>query len=292
MQAARVRLVAVISAWGTIPLIVREVDLPAVAIVFARVGLAALGLGLVIAVAGRGAARGPRLLSIKPGRCALVATTLAVHWCALFAAYQRAPVGTVLFIVYLAPVGIALLAPSMLGETMHRRTLAALAIALAGFALLAGPAVDAAGADGLALAGVASALFVALVVWSTPLAEAYGGLRLAFLEMAGATIVLLPVAVLADWGRPQPEWAWLLVLGLGHSAIGIAVYLDSLAVVGATATGIAGYIEPASAALFAWLVLHERPGLATVAGGVLIFGAGALVVRAPAALEVPVDVSR
>lgn len=287
VRRAHLTLAAVTSAWGTIPLVVREVDLPAPAVVFARTGLAAAGLAVVLAVH---RSSGPALLSFRPRRCLLVAATLAVHWCALFAAYGRAPIGTVLFIVYLAPVAIAAVAPSVLGEAITRHTLLALGVAVAGFALLAGPAVDSAGPDGLALAGFAAVSFAALIVWSTPLAEHYGGLKLAFIELGGAAALLLPVALATSWGAPRPEWAWLLVLGLGHTAIGTTAYLGALARAGATTTGILGYIEPAAAVLFAWLLLDERPRPATIAGGVLIVGAGVLVVRSPQPLEVPVDV--
>lgn len=287
MRRAHLVLAAVTSVWGTIPLIVREVDLPAPAVVFARVGLASLGLGVALLL-GRGA--GPRLLSYRPGRCVLISGILAVHWCALFAAYGRAPIGTVLFIVYLAPVGIAALAPVVLGERLTRRVLVSLAVALAGFALLAGPAVESAGRDGLALAGFAALSFAALVVGSKPLAQHYGGVRLAFLEMAGAAVFLLPVAATTTWGEPRLDWAWLLVLGLVHTGIGVALYLGALSMVGATTTGIMGYVEPASAVAWAWLLLGERPRLATMIGGVLIFAAGALAVRTPVPLEVPVDV--
>ena len=291
MRRAHLVLAVVTASWGTIPLVVREVDLPAAAIVFARVGLASIGLAVALAVT-RDRRSGPALLSFRPARCILVSGTLALHWCALFAAYQRAPVGTVLFIVYLAPVGIAVVAPSALGEELGRRTVVALAVAVAGFVLLAGPAVDRTGGAGLALAAFAAVSFVALVVWSKPLAAQYGGLRLAFIELGGAAMFLLPVAALAGWGSPQPEWAWLLVLGLGHSAVGIALYFAALPLVGATTTGIMGYLEPASAVMWAWLVLGERPGPATVVGGGLIFFAGLLAVRGPGTVEVPVDVSR
>ena len=53
---------------------------------------------------------GPRLLSVLPWHCVAAAVILAFHWLALFAAYKRAPAGTVILLVYLAPVGIAAVA--------------------------------------------------------------------------------------------------------------------------------------------------------------------------------------
>jgi DME family drug/metabolite transporter len=292
--------VAVFVGWGTIPLLVRHVHLPAAAIVFSRLAIAALALGLVLLVQrARRPADGPKpvpLFAVRPGLCVLTQLTLAGHWLALFAAYNRAPSGTVILIVYLAPVGVAALAPRTLGETVNRATLVALAVAGAGFLLVAAPAVESSSATGLVLAATAAVLFVVLVLVSKPLAESYGGLRLAFMEMSGAAVVLAPFALLAHWGPARPAWAWLLVLGLVHTAVGIAVYLAALARVPATQVAILGYLEPAAVVLFGWLFLSESLSVGTVLGGLLIVVAGVLVIRAgrpvPTPVEVPVGVPR
>jgi drug/metabolite transporter (DMT)-like permease len=277
-------LVAVCSSWGSIPLVVRHVDLPATALVFARVALAAAGLGGVLALQRGGA--GPALFSYRPVRCLATAALLAGHWVAFIAAYQRAPVGTVILIVYLAPVGVAALAPRMLGEEVGTRTWAALALALTGFLLVVRHTTGGASASGLVLAGIASASFVVLMIVSKPLAEAYGGLRLAFMELAGATVVLAPVAATAAWGPPRATWGWLLVLGLGHTALGLGLYLRALGRIPATQVAILGYFEPASAVVCGWLFLSETPRPLALVGGVLILVAGALVVAPARPVEV------
>lgn len=287
MRRASLVLVAVCTAWGSIPVVVRHVDLPATGIVFARVALGAAGLGALLLLR---SPPGPAVFSHRPLRCGATAALLAAHWVAFIAAYQRAPVGTVILIVYLAPVGVALLAPRLLGETVGPRLWAALVVALAGFVLIAARTVERAGGTGLLLAGFASASFVVLLLVSKPLSEVYGGVRLAFMELAGATVVLLPVAATSAWGRPQASWAWLLVLGLGHTALGLGLYLWALARVPATQAAILGYLEPAAAVLSGWLFLGEAPGARTLIGGVLILLAGALVVapaRVPEVDRVP-----
>jgi drug/metabolite transporter (DMT)-like permease len=278
-----------------------KVDLPSTLIVAIRLWTAAICLGAVLTVqewrhrrvrqgrisggggdGGGGGGGGPgvgvvgpaRLLSFRPFRCALTAVTLGCHWLALFAAYKRAPAGTVILIVYLAPIGVAALAPRMLGERLGRRTIGALAAAVAGFALLAAPTVHAAGATGLILSLIAAALFVALILLSKSLAPVYGGLRLAFMELAGAGLVLIPVAMATAWPTPKAAWLWVIVLGVVHTALGITLYLSVLAEIPATDVGILGYLEPVVVVLAAWLWLGQRPALATVAGGLLVVAAG------------------
>jgi drug/metabolite transporter (DMT)-like permease len=274
-------LVAVCSFWGSIPIIAREVDLPAPAIVFIRVWVAAAGIALVLAAghfrAPRTAERRP-LLSYKPGLAAASGVLLAIHWTAMFAAYQRAPVDTAVFVIFLAPVGVAVLAPRALGERVTMRTGVALCVALIGFALVAGPTMRGAAAAGIAWAGASALTFVALVLVSKPLAAVYGGLRLTLIEMVGAGVVLIPVAAAQSWGSPQAAWAWVVVLGLAHTAVGITLYFSALARVPATHVGILGYLEPVAAVLLAWMLLSDTPRLSTLLGGALIVGAGAFIV--------------
>jgi drug/metabolite transporter (DMT)-like permease len=288
-------LIVVCSGWGTIGLVVRAVDLPAAAITSARVWVGALGLGLVIAATGAGPGGrrvGPPLFSYQPRRVVFTGTILAVHWLSFIAALQHAPIGTVVLIVFLGPIGVALGAPHVLGERSSPRTLAALALAVAGFALVAAPGVRSAGLLGPALALLAAVLLVALVLASKPLAAVYGGLRLAFLELAVASVALVPVGLTAGWGGPRLDWLWLLVLGLVHTALGVSLYLAALARVPAVHAGILGYLEPAGAVGCGWLFLHEQPGPATVVGAVLIVAAGLLVVRAGAARPEVIGVPR
>ena len=294
-------LLVVCSGWGTIGLVVRAVDLPAAAITSGRVWVGALGLGVVLLATGGhkpgpagpgghkpgpagpgGDKQSPGLLSYQPGRVGLTGAILAVHWLSFIAALQHAPIGTVVLIVFLGPIGVALGAPRVLGERSSPRTLAALALAVGGFLLVAAPGVRSAGLLGPALALLAAVLLVALVLVSKPLAEVYGGLRLAFLELAVAGVVLLPAGLTAGWGAPELDWLWLVVLGLVHTALGVSLYLAALARVPAVHAGILGYLEPAGAVACGWLFLDEHPGPATAAGALLIVAAGLLVVRAGA----------
>jgi drug/metabolite transporter (DMT)-like permease len=276
-------LSGVTAGWGTIPVLAGLVQMPSALVVAARLWTAALCLGGAVLWRRRrdrrmGRVSHPELLSFRPGLCVWVAAVLAVHWLALFAAYHRAPAGTVILIVYLAPIGVAAVAPRLLGERLDARTIAALLAATAGFALVAGPTVRAAGAGGLVLSLIAAGLFVVLIVLSKPLAEVYGGLQLAFIEMAGAGLLLIPVAVFTRWPRPAPSWLWLLVLGVVHTGIGISIYLAALADLPATHVGILGYLEPVGVVVCAWVFLAQRPAVETVLGGVLVVGAGVTIV--------------
>ena len=130
----------------------------------------------------------------------------------------------------------------------------------------------------MALSLLAAVLFAFLIVLSKPLAEIYGGLQVAFLEMAGAGLLLIPVVAFAHWPHAGPSWLWLLVVGVVHTGLGITLYMGALAELPATHVGILGYLEPVGVVLCAWIFLAQRPTVETVLGGVLVVGAGVAIV--------------
>ncbi len=165
-------------------------------------------------------------------------------------------------------------------EHLDARTIGALALAVAGFVLMSGRALQSSGAVGLALALGAAVTFVVLVLVNKPLADSYGGVRAAQMQMTGAGILIAPVVAFSvHLPSPAPAWLWLVVLGVIHTGLAIAVYLTALSIIGATTTGVLGYLEPATAVLWAWLVLNESPATVTLVGGAAILVAGLLVVR-------------
>lgn len=279
-QRAMYALIATTTTWGTVPLIVRTVDLPAAAVVAARFWFGALFLtGVLMWERRRLRPSGPAVWSVARGRAVAVCVTLAVHWLCEIGAYSYAPVGTALFIVFLAPIGIAALAPRVLGEHIDRNTVIALALAAGGFAFMSRNALQASGATGIVLSVAGAITFVMLVLLNKPLADTYGGIRAAQMQMTGAAVLIIPFVVAADIPSPEASWLWLIVLGIVHTGVAIAVYLSVLRIVGATVTGVLGYLEPTTAVVWAWLVLGEDPSAATLVGGAAILGAGLLVVR-------------
>ncbi len=279
-QRATYALIATTTTWGTVPLIVRTVDLPAAVVVAARFWFGALFLtGVLVWERRRARPSGPPVWSVARGRGVAVCFTLVVHWLCEIGAYSYAPVGTALFIVFLAPIGIAAFAPRVLGEHIDRQTILALALAVGGFAFMSRSALEASGGTGIALSVAGAVTFVMLVLLNKPLADTYGGVRAAQMQMTGAALLIVPFVAVADIPSPNASWLWLIVLGVVHTGVAIAVYLSVLRVVGATVTGVLGYLEPATAVVWAWLVLGEAPSAATLVGGVAILGAGLLVVR-------------
>ena len=201
----------------------------------------------------------------------------AAHWLLLVAAQQRAPIGTVMLVMYLSPVLVAVLATRLLHERVTPTTRVALVLAAAGLALLAHP--EQGGVLGIALAVSAGVTFAVLTVLSKLLVADLGGTWLALSNLTIAAIVVTPFALAAPWGPPEASWGWLLVLGLGLTAVLDPVYLVLLDRLPATTASVLLYFEPLSALVLGWMVLGEPASAATGLGGALVVGAGILVLR-------------
>ena len=281
-RVAGLGIAAISLAWGTVGVIVKEVDLPAVAIVQVRTALAVPTLGLFLLVARRWLPGTPfRRRTLVRAVCGGV--LVAAHWVCFFAAFKRAPVGTVLLITFLAPVLIAVAAPVLLGERVDRRTIAGLVLGLAGSALVVGgPGGSGTTTAGLVLAFLAAVSYAGLVLMLKPVAETHGGVRVALVEMAVATVVLVPFTLTSGATAPPAEdWALLAVLGVVLTGAFLGIYYSCLARVPATEAGVLSYLEPAAGVVFGWWLLGEPLTVGTVAGGILIVVAGVLVLFAP-----------
>ena len=281
-RPAGLGLAAISAAWGTVGVIVKEVDLPAVAIVQARTAIAVPTLALALLL-GRRWLPGVAFRRRSLLRAALGGVLVAAHWVCFFAAFKRAPVGTVLLITFLAPVFLAVAAPVLIGEQVARRTVVGLALGLSGSILVVGaPGGSGTTTAGLVLAFLAAVSYAGLVLLMKPVAEVHGGVRVALVEMSVAAVVLVPFTLTSGATAPDAaEWRLLLVLGVVLTGLFLAVYYSCLARVPATEAGVLSYLEPAAGVLFGWWLLGEGLTVGTVAGGILIVVAGIVVLFGP-----------
>ncbi len=265
--------------WGFVGILVRWVNLPGKepVVVFWRELIGAATLLLVVLVTRRF-----RDLRVPRMRLLLLANSciLAVHWVLLFKAYDRLPISDAIFIVYLAPVLVAALAPFFLKEKLERNTVLALGISLAGMALISFGGGSAHHLDGLGLvyALIASLLFAFLILTLKKLREGLPTLTISLYGIVIGTLVLLPFAAVGGYHITGKGWASIAVLGVILVAFTSIIYVHAARGVKAQHIGILAYLEPVSATLLAAIFLGEHPGWNGVVGGLMIIAAGILVV--------------
>jgi drug/metabolite transporter (DMT)-like permease len=269
-------LAAVAVTWGAIPLIVRA-DVPASHLVAARVWFGAVALVAISAALGRF-----RLPDRHRGRIALAGTILAVHWMAFFLAVKTTTVAVALAVLYLGPVLAAAASPRLLGESLTRRTRAGLGLALAGTLLVLRPGGGATVAG--VTAGAAAALtMAALFLVGKPAARDLRGLTVATGELIVAGVLLSPFAVRA-LQESRSAWPEMLLLGVVFTGIAGVVFWTTMGRLPVATVGVLMYLEPASAVLWAAVVLGE-PADPVVWTGVALVLAGGIVAATEATRE-------
>ncbi|MEU9513753.1 DMT family transporter [Micromonospora sp. NPDC048169] len=260
----------------------------AVAVVIARVGIAALVLAVpaVLALRGRWEVLRRNAFSVVLFGLLGVATAQACF----FNAVRYLPVGVALLLEYL---GIVLVVGWMWlahGQRPRLLTVAGSVTALCGLVLV----LDLTGAGRLDPVGV---------LWGLGAGVGLAG----YFVIAGRTDARLPSVVMASGGMAVGALALLLLGGIGALPLtagtadvtfgghrvswlvpvaglsliaAVVAYLAGVAstrLLGARLSSFVGLTEVMFAVLIAWLVLDELPGLIQLAGGVLILGGVALV---------------
>jgi drug/metabolite transporter (DMT)-like permease len=85
-----------------------------------------------------------------------------------------------------------------------------------------------------------------------------------------AAATLVPAALVGGvplWGFSGETWFWLWAVTLGPQILGHTVLNWALRYVQASVISGTILVEPVVSALLAWLILSEKPGLATLLGG-------------------------
>jgi drug/metabolite transporter (DMT)-like permease len=290
-RAGTVEIITCTLAWGTIGSIVDRISLPSSVIVFFR-----LFLGFIVVFAWL-AVRG-RLVDLRirarPVVLIVSGVVLGVHWALLFEAYKRIGVDTTILIVFIGPVLWAVAAPFFLHERLRRTSIVALAIAFGGIALISIPKVGHVDGLGLAAAFGSAVLFAVLILLGKLLTEHYEPAAIVVWQLGVAAVLLSPALAGASLHQIGRGFPLLLLLGMVYSGVLGIVFFHAVRKLQTQELGVLFYLEPASAVLYAWWWLAEKPTALTLVGGVLIVlaGIGIIVadrtVGAPGALPEPV----
>jgi len=269
---------------GSIGVFVTYATMPSAMLVAVRMLFAALVLGVVVA-----ARRDFRALVADRGttvRLLVCGVALAINLVSYFIAIRQTGVAVAIFLSYLAPLYIAFVAPHLEGGRTEGAVYAALGVGLAGMALILVP-----GLTGESVRLTPYGLFFATLAGVMYAVYLIGGKQLRRREVHATTIVfamsVLAAVVLLPLGLLQTpagdftlrNFAIAAYLGVVCTALAFTLVMDGMRFIKVQHSGIIGYVEPVSAPLYALAFLGQVPSLWTVAGGVLIIGAGVIVVR-------------
>jgi drug/metabolite transporter (DMT)-like permease len=265
-------------AWSTAGLFQRELTVNLGTQLAGRAFFAVIGIVAYLAVAEHGRV----VLAFRQiGRAGLaVAALMAVSSGAFIAALNYTSVANVLFLQALAPV-LAAVFGTLVGEPVARRTWAAIAVAVAGVALMVG------GPSHPSLAGFTLSLLMSVSFAGTIVITRHQRQ----VSMAPATclsqvLVFVCAAPFASTSSIGAEDLALLA-GLGITQIGLGLIFLSIGarLIPAAEVALITLLEIVLGPLWVWIALGERPGATTLAGGAIVLGA--VVIQTLGELEEP-----
>lgn len=239
------------------------------------VWLRLLSSGVVLAIFARPRLTGRTWLEWR--RVLLYAISLTLMNTSFVLAIDRIPIGMAVTFEFIGPLAVAVAGSRKLREFLWAG-LAGVGVVLLGFTP---GGLDITGVLLALLAGVFWALYI---VAAGPAGQHWSGATAVTISSWVGTLMLLPVVLATlgsgttQWATEPTVWAWGLVLGLLGSVIPYAVELRALRTMNRGVFGIMMSLEPAAAALLAWLVLGEDLSAVEIAamGCVVAASMGAL----------------
>jgi drug/metabolite transporter (DMT)-like permease len=193
---------------------------------------------------------------------------MAISSGAFIAALNYTSVANVLFLQALAPV-LAAVFGTFAGEPVARRTWAAIAVAVAGVALMVG------GPSHPSLAGFTLSLLMSVSFAGTIVITRHqrqvSMAPATCLSQAAVFVCAAPFASASSIGAEDLA----LLAGLGITQIGLGLIFLSIGarLIPAAEVALITLLEIVLGPLWVWLALGEQPGATTLVGGAIVLGA-------------------
>ena len=275
-------------AFGSSPILIRAAgDVPALALAAWRTATVALVLAPVALVRSRAEIRAlsRRDLALVVGAGVL----LGLHFMTWIVSVQLTSVASAAVLVTTTPVFVAVLGAVFLSERPARQTVAGIAVAVVGAALIGLGEGTEAGvypnpALGNALALVASVLMSVYLLIGRAVRQRVGFVTYFWtLNVAAAATCLVGCAVAGvPLGLPLPVALLAVAMGLGPGLMGHGSFAGAVRYLPAALLGLLGLSEPILASVGALLWFGEVPPPLAVVGMAIVLASIAAVISARA----------
>jgi drug/metabolite transporter (DMT)-like permease len=252
--------------WSLAGVLQRELSVGTATQIAGRAFFAFFALLVFVRVSQRGIVRPFRTMGLA-GLAVAGCTALASG--SFIVALNHTTVANVLFLQALSPLAAALIAWLALGEGVSRRTMAAMAVAIAGVALMVGGPGGARGL-GLALSLTMTVAFAVAIVITRHRRD---------VSMAPAICLsqLLVLLAFGPFSHPGAvdgrDVVLMIVLGVVQMAGGLAFVTMGARLIAAAEVALITLLEVVLGPLWVWLADGEQPSTATLVGGAVVVAA-------------------
>ena len=264
--------------WGSNGVIVNLVELHPTTIAFFRVLIGGLTL-IIVSVLVKG------LETLKVNgffkRLVVLGALLAAGWYFLFQAMKLIPIGAAVLINYLAPVFVAVLAPSVLHERLEKKIAIAIVLSILGVFLIFYQGL---GSGGLNILGIIFGLLAAIsyggfVIYSKQTLAMLSYYTVAIYSYLVSALILSPSLLLIKSPLSPNSLILLFLMGVLNTGVAVTLYLKGLRSLKAQEAATITYLEPLSAIIFGYFMLGQEISIGIILGGALILTSQYLVIR-------------
>ena len=234
----------------------------------------------------------PRLFAElrKPGVLRLILLMAVFDSAALmlfFMSMRNTTVAIGMFLIFMSPIWVALLAPRLVGQRTDWIVWPSLVLAMGGLAFILTPSLTGA-AIHISVMGVVYGLLggmvlaVFMIIVSALRKKGVSSSTVVTCELTLDAVILLPLALVQTWvmghGLVPRDLIAGAILGIVCTAFSYTIWTEGVGRVPVQHVPILGYLEPLTAPVYALVLVGELPSLWSMLGGLLILAAGGLVV--------------
>ena len=200
----------------------------------------------------------------------VVAVCMALASTCFIFSLAHTSVANTLILMSTGPYVAGLLGWMLLGERVALRTWLTMGVALAGAVVMVSDSYGRGALVGDLLAIVMATSFAT----ATVLIRRHPEIQMAPAAALATALTALVALPLADPLRTAPrDLALLAFFGVGQFGAGFLLFMAGARLIPAAQSSLIGMLETVLGPLWVWLVLSERPGAASLAGGALILAA-------------------
>ena len=238
--------------WGSLGVMVRNIDMEPFSIVAYR-SLIALPIMLILFRKKKdNLKKNYKLLLL-----ASIAITMA--WSAHFYAFKLTTIANTVVLLYTGPIYVAILSPLVLKEVREKKANICLILSILGIFLMYNQGLgDELNDRGLILGAISGILFAFVIMATKKLSKDYSSITIVTMQLFISVIILSP-ALFVEQQVIMENIMLLIILGLVHTAIAEFLFIDGLIKVSTQKASTISYIEPASAIIYAIILLNEIP---------------------------------
>ncbi|MCD6126091.1 MAG: DMT family transporter [Thaumarchaeota archaeon] len=264
--------------WGSNGVIVNLVELHPTTITFFRVLIGGLTL-IIVSILVKG------LETFKVNgffkRLVILGALLAAGWYFLFQAMKLIPIGAAVLINYLAPVFVAVLAPSVLDERLEKKIVIAIVLSILGVFLISCQGL---GSGELSILGIIFGLLAAtsyggFVIYSKQTLAKLSYYTVAMYSYLVSALILSPSLLLIKSPLSLNSFILLFLMGVLNTGVAVTLYLKGLRSLKAQEAATITYLEPLSAIIFGYFMLGQEISIGIILGGALILTSQYLVIK-------------